>query len=197
MLGASSIAPLSLMHSACTPRAREMAARDLGIFGRDAHMAPARRIVALRILLRRRDDEAAAADIQIERHIDFGIVEFHQHVVAGDAELRRAESDEGRDVEAAHADDVEPGVVGLEAELARSTDRRTPARSRCRRASAAASPPRGCGPEAAPEPAFRYRARTQTCSLEKPAGKKPRRSACIRDRMLWPPTRRPGLAEII
>ena len=87
----------------------EMAAGDLGIFGGDAHMAPARGIVAAGILLGRRDDEAAVPDLEIERRVDLGIVELHQHVVAGDAEMRRAEGDEGRDVEVAHADDVEAG----------------------------------------------------------------------------------------
>ena len=38
---------------------------------------------------------------------------------------------------------------------ARSRDRRRPARARCRRAAAAASPPSGCGPWAAPGPASR------------------------------------------
>src|SRR3546814_1644070 len=46
------------------------------------------------------------------------LVELHQHVVAGDPQVGGAESDEGGDVEAAHPDDVEAGLVGGEAELA-------------------------------------------------------------------------------
>ena len=78
-----------------------------------------RGIVVARHLDRLGDDQAALADAEVERRVDLGIVELHQHVVAGDAEMRRAEGDEGRDVEGAHADDVEIGVVGREAELAR------------------------------------------------------------------------------
>ena len=77
----------------------EMAAGDVGIFGGDADMAPARRVVAAGEIGRLRDGETAAADTEIERRIDLGIVELHQHVVAGDAELRGAEGDEGGDVE--------------------------------------------------------------------------------------------------
>src|SRR5579872_973352 len=99
--------------------AGEMPARDLGIFGGDAHRAPASRIVVTEILGRRRDDETTLADAQIERCVDFGVLEFHQHVATGDAHVRAAESDEGGDVEIAHADDVEIIVVGAEAKLAR------------------------------------------------------------------------------
>ncbi len=98
---------------------REMPARDLRICGGDAHAAPARGLVLLRDLPRRRDHEPAMADLEIERRVDLRVFEFHQHVVAGDAQMRRAESDEGRHVEIAHAHDVEVPVVGLEAQLAR------------------------------------------------------------------------------
>ena len=107
MRGASSIAPLSLMHSACTPRAAKWRRVISGYLVATRTWLQRARIVAARILLGRRDDEPAVADAEIERHIDLGIVELHQHVVAGDAELRRAEGDEGGDVEVAHADDVE------------------------------------------------------------------------------------------
>src|SRR5579883_2805054 len=99
--------------------AGEMPARDLGIFGGNAHRTPARRIVVAEILRRRGDDEPTLADAEIERRVDFGVLEFHQHVAAGDAHVRTAEGDEGGDVEIADADDVEIVVVGAEAELAR------------------------------------------------------------------------------
>src|SRR5580658_4499795 len=85
---------------------REMPARDLRVLGGDAQLAPARRVVAAEILGRRRDDETAMPDLQVERRVDLGVFELHQHIVAGHADMRRPESDEGRDVEIAHADDV-------------------------------------------------------------------------------------------
>ena len=106
-LGASSIAPDELDAFGLDAARGEMPARDLGIFGGDAHMAPAPRIVAARHLGRLGDREPALADAEIDRRVDLRIVELHQHVGAGDAEMRRAEGHEGRDVEAADADDVE------------------------------------------------------------------------------------------
>ena len=97
----------------------EVAARHLGILGGDAHVAPAPGIVAARHLDRLGDGQPAVADAEIDRRVDLGIVELHQHVGAGDAEMGGAEGHEGRDVEGAHADDVEVGMVGGEAELAR------------------------------------------------------------------------------
>ncbi len=97
----------------------EVAARHLGILGGDAHVAPAPGIVAARHLDRLGHGQPALADTEIDRRVDLGIVELHQHVGAGDAEVRRAKGHEGRHVEGAHADDVEVGVVGGEAELAR------------------------------------------------------------------------------
>ena len=64
------------------------------------------------------DRDAARADAEVERRVDFRIVELHQHVGAADAELRRAEGDEGGDVERAHAHHVERRVVGGEAQPA-------------------------------------------------------------------------------
>jgi len=61
----------------------------------------------------------APVDLEIDRRIKFGIVEFHDHVAAGDAEMRRTEGDEGRHVERAHAHDFEPRIVGGKAQLAR------------------------------------------------------------------------------
>src|SRR5262249_20804185 len=69
----------------------EMPARDFRIFGRGADAAPALGIVLPYELLGRGDREAAAADAEVERGIDLGILELHQHVVAGDAQMRRAE----------------------------------------------------------------------------------------------------------
>ncbi len=96
----------------------EVAARHLGILGGDAHMAPAPRIVVARHLDRLGDSQAALADAEIDRRVDLRIVEFHQHVGAGDAEMGGAEGHERRHVEGADADDVEVGMVGREAELA-------------------------------------------------------------------------------
>src|SRR5262245_7248832 len=98
---------------------RKMAACHLGILGGDAHVTPAPRIVTARHLDRLGDGEPAAADAEIDRRIDLGIVELHQDVGAGDTEVCRTEGHEGRDIERAHADDVEIGVIGGEAQLAR------------------------------------------------------------------------------
>ena len=132
MLGASSIAPLQLDAFRLDAARGEMAARDLRILGGDAHMAPAPGIVVPDILLGRGDDHAADADVEVERHVDLGIVEFHQHVVAGDAEMRRAEGDEGRDIEIAHADHVEVGHGWCGSGAGAIGDRRRPPRWRCR-----------------------------------------------------------------
>ena len=78
----------------------EVPAGDLRVLGRDADMAPAARIVAADHLGGLGDRQPAVADLEVERRVELGIVELHQHVVADDAELRRAERDEGRDVEA-------------------------------------------------------------------------------------------------
>ncbi len=97
---------------------REMAPGDVRVFGRHPHMAPARGVVRQGQLAGLRHRHAAMADIEIERRVELAVVEFHQHVGAGDAELSRAEGDERGDVEAAHADDAEAGNIGGEAELA-------------------------------------------------------------------------------
>jgi len=94
--------------------------------GGDIDVTPPCRIVIFHHFRRLRDHQPAAADTEIERRIGLGIVELHQHVAAGNAELRPAEGDEGRDVEAADADDGEFSDVGGELELARDrfTERR-------------------------------------------------------------------------
>ena len=61
----------------------------------------------------------AVADAEVDRRVDLGIVELHQHVVAGHAEVGGAERHEGGDVEGADADDVEVAMVGREAQQAR------------------------------------------------------------------------------
>ncbi len=43
--------------------------------------------------------QPAFADAEVDRCIDFRVVELHQHVGAGDAEMGGAERHEGRDVE--------------------------------------------------------------------------------------------------
>src|SRR5215469_13616256 len=56
-------------------------------------------------------------DIEIERSVDFGIVEFHQYVVAGNTELGAAKGDKSGGVEAAHPDQVEPGLARAKPQL--------------------------------------------------------------------------------
>src|SRR3954454_11478755 len=89
----------------------EVAARDLRILGGNAHVAPAPRIVAARHLGGLCDRQPALADAEVDRRVDLGVVELHQHVGAGDAEMGGTERHEGRDVERAHADDIEVGMV--------------------------------------------------------------------------------------
>ena len=96
---------------------REMAARDFGVFGRDPQVAPAVRVLVAGPLGRRGDRHAAMPDIEIERRVDLGIVEFHQHVVAGNPELRGAKRHECRNIEAAHPDQVERRVGGAKPQL--------------------------------------------------------------------------------
>ena len=66
------------------PAGGEMTPRDGRIFGRDADVTPARRIVVRRHLGRLGDGQPAAPDAEVERCVDLGIVELHQHVLAGD-----------------------------------------------------------------------------------------------------------------
>src|SRR3546814_4417336 len=78
-----------------------MVPRHAWVFGSNADMAPAARIVGFRELARLGDGKPAAADLEVDRRVDFREIELHQHVVAGNAEMRRTEGDEGRGVEAA------------------------------------------------------------------------------------------------
>ena len=64
------------------------------------------------------DRDPALADAEVERGVDFRVVELHQHVGAADADLRRAEGDEGGDVERADAHHVERRIVGGKAQPA-------------------------------------------------------------------------------
>src|SRR6516162_3763720 len=65
-----------------------------------------------------RHRDMATPDIEIERRVNFRVVEFHQHVVAGDAELGGAEGDKGGDVEAPHPNQIESGLTGRKTQLA-------------------------------------------------------------------------------
>ena len=67
----------------------EVAARHLGVLGGDAHMAPASRVVVARHLDRLGHGQAALADAEIDRRVDLGIVELHQHIGAADADAGR------------------------------------------------------------------------------------------------------------
>ena len=176
------------MHSACTPRAAKCAPRDLGIFGRDADVAPAVGIVLAHHLRRLGHRQAALADAEVDRRVDLRIVELQQHVVAGDAELRRAERDEGRDVEAAHADDRRASGRWSRSAACANPRRRKPAPARCpARASSGISSRR-----MRPFGNARTKARpfAPACIARRPC----RRVAS--ERVLGLPLRRPGLAEI-
>src|SRR4051812_13733614 len=96
-----------------------MTAGDLRVFGRHPDMTPAARIFLLGFILGRCDRHPAMADIEVKRGVDLGIIEFHQHIVAGDAKLSSAERDKTGDVETAHADQVETWIGGGKAQLAR------------------------------------------------------------------------------
>src|SRR5438045_9384457 len=86
---------------------------------REPVMVPAPGLLLAGFLLRGRDSHAAVADIEVERRVDFGIVEFHQHIVAGDADLRSPKGDKARNVETADADKIEPGIGSREPQFAR------------------------------------------------------------------------------
>ena len=105
--GASSIAPFSLTHSAWTPRAPKWALVMLGYLVATRTWLQARGIVGCGQLGGLGDAQAAAPDAQVDGGIDLGEAELHQHVVARDAELRRAERHEGRDVEGADPDQAD------------------------------------------------------------------------------------------
>src|SRR5579875_977840 len=62
------------------PARGEIAPGDLRIFGGDADMAPAARIVPLDHFRGLGDGEMALADPEVEGRVDFGVVELHQHV---------------------------------------------------------------------------------------------------------------------
>src|SRR5713226_6481210 len=97
---------------------RKMALGDRGIFCRDAQMAPTARVLAPGPIGRRGNRHVAMPDIEIERRIYLRIIELHQDVVAGDAELRRTKRDKARNIEAADADQIEPRIARRKAQLA-------------------------------------------------------------------------------
>ena len=84
---------------------REMLARDAHVFGRDTdpratlhHRRPV-------VTAPRRDDEAAAADAEIEGLVEAVAAVLEQHVLAGDAHVRRAVLHVGRNVGRAEHDE--------------------------------------------------------------------------------------------
>ncbi len=99
--------------------ARKMALGEVRILGRDTHMAPARGIVHRDQRLRRGDGKPALADLEVERRIELGIVELHDHVAARNAEMGGTEGDEGRHVERPHAHDLDARLGRREAQLPR------------------------------------------------------------------------------
>ena len=162
--GASSIAPFSLMHSACTPRAAKWRRVMLGILGGDADVAPARRIVARRPAPPARPPTGGSGRCRgrpARRSPDSRIPSARRCRRRRSAPRRRRRRWRRR---SAHADDVEPGIVGGEAQLARVLvgEGRPPAR--CRRARAAASA------SARMRPLGRARTKLARCATLWPAG---------------------------
>src|SRR5208282_5778604 len=101
------------------PTRGEMTAGDLRVFRPDPDVTRPAAVLARNPVGGRGDGDMAMSDIEIQRRVNLGVVELHQHVVAGNAELSRAKGDKGCNVEAAHADQVEPGLAGGKAEPAR------------------------------------------------------------------------------
>jgi hypothetical protein len=71
-------------------------------------------VVASVVVGRGGDRQAAVADIQVHRRINFRVIELLEHVGACDAHMGCAVGYECRDIEGAHADEVEFGDVGFE-----------------------------------------------------------------------------------
>src|SRR6516225_12455632 len=82
----------------------KMAAGDLRVFRGHPNVACAPDILPRDPVCRRGHRDAATPDVEVKRCVDLRVVEFHQDVVARDAQLRRAEGDKGGDVKAAHPD---------------------------------------------------------------------------------------------
>ena len=91
---------------------------DLRVFGGYSNVARAADVSTRRAIGGRCDCEMAMPYIEIERGINLGIIKFHQHIIAGDAELGSAKGDESSDVKAAHPDQIKSGGAGGEAQLA-------------------------------------------------------------------------------
>ena len=97
----------------------EVAAGDLRVLCRHPNVARASDIAVLDAVGCRGHREAAMTDIEVERSVNLGIVEFHQHIIAGDAELSGAEGDESGRIEAADTDQIETGLACAKAKLPR------------------------------------------------------------------------------
>src|SRR5580704_5603064 len=97
-----------------------MTTGDLRVFRGDANMARAADAFSGGAVGGGCDRKMAVPDIKIERRVNLGIVEFHQHIIAGDAELGSAEGDEGGDVKAAHSYQIKSRHARRKAELARA-----------------------------------------------------------------------------
>ena len=110
--------PAELHHLRLDAARGVMAAGDVRILRRHAHARPRARVIAAGGGGGLRHRDPAGADAEIERRVDFRIVELHQHVGAADAELGGAERDEGGDIERPHPHDLQPRIVGGEAQAA-------------------------------------------------------------------------------
>gem|GEM_PF-4179547 len=93
---------------------REMTPRDGRIFGRNTQMRTGCGLVMIAVLTghpdRAGDGNAASANSKIERRIDVGIVEFHQHIGTANADLRATMRYKSRDIERAYAHHIDLGV---------------------------------------------------------------------------------------
>ena len=97
----------------------KMASRDRWILCGNANVAPTGWIITGTQFRRFRNREMALADTEIERCIDFGILEFRQDITPSHRQLSATEGDKGRDIETTHPYDGNMRMICSELQLAR------------------------------------------------------------------------------
>src|SRR6516162_9137674 len=97
-----------------------MSPRNFRVFGSHPEVADPADILVGHPVRCRRDREMAVADIKVERRVDLGVIELHQHVVPPDTELGGAEGNKGGRIAAAYADQVEVRLAGRKTKLTRT-----------------------------------------------------------------------------